>query len=138
MTEDAWRPVPSTGTPMMSAPCFSGSSSRKPLTSYWLLLVGVDFMNQFGARRAGSIYDDSAALLPGTLPEERPRCGCGPKTAPGSWSTKHKNMSMSKTDRGIVGPIQNIETAANSTEPATLPRKTRYRSGMLTNRRKPR
>ena len=43
---------------------------------------------------------------------------------------------MISTDRGIAGPIQNIDTAANSTEPARLPRNTRYRSGMLTNRRK--
>ena len=47
----ASRPVPSTGTPMISAPCFSGSSSRKPLTSYWLAAVGVDFANQLGPGR---------------------------------------------------------------------------------------
>ena len=33
-TETAWRPEPRTGMPMIRACCFSGSSSRKPLTSY--------------------------------------------------------------------------------------------------------
>ena len=51
-------------------------------------------------------------------------------------ATKHKTASMISTDRGIAGPIQNIDIAANNTEPATFPRNTRYRSGMLTNRRK--
>ena len=33
-TENAWRPDPRTGMPMIRASCFSGSSSRKPFTSY--------------------------------------------------------------------------------------------------------
>ena len=51
-------------------------------------------------------------------------------------ATKQKTASTTSTERGIAGPIQNMVTAANSTEPATFPRNTRYRSGMLTNRRK--
>ena len=70
-TENAWRPDPRTGTPIMRACCFSGIVIQEALDLVPGDPIGMDFANQFGSGGASSVDQDPGAPLAGTLPSER-------------------------------------------------------------------